>query len=129
MNDKMFYKKSDLIIIAAVILLSLAAWAAFMLFSEKDNLYAEIYLNNQLVKMIDLTNAKNNFFSVEGKPDVIFEIRDGSIRFYESSCPDKVCIRTGFLNRSRQSAACLPNNMILKIISDKNTDEPDVIVK
>lgn len=129
MNGKMFYKKSDLIIIAAVILLSFAAWAAFMLFSEKDNLYAQIYLNNQLVKTIDLTKAKNSFFSVDGKPDVVFEIRDGSIRFYESSCPDKVCIRTGFLNRNRQSAACLPNNMILKIISDKNSDEPDVIVK
>lgn len=128
-KNKMFYKKSDFLIIAAIILISLAAWAAFMLLTEKDNLYAQIYLNNKLVKIVNLTTAQNGFFSVEGKPDVVFEIKDGKIRFYESSCPDKICIRTGFLDRNRQSAACLPNKMILKIVSEKNTDDPDVIVR
>ena len=128
-KNKSFYKKSDFLIIAAIIAISIISWAVFTLMSKNNNLYAEIYLNNTLVKKIDLTTALNGEFSIENKPDVVFEIKDGSIRFYESSCPDKICIKAGFLNRSNQSAACLPNKMVLKIVSKKNTGDPDIIVK
>jgi len=126
---KPFYKKTDIIIISIIVFISLISWASFNLFTSNDHLFAEIYLDNQLVKKIDLSTAQNGTFSVAGRLDVIFEIKDGAIRFYESSCPDKICIRAGFLSRSNQSAACLPNKMVLKIVSNTETDDPDFIVK
>ena len=54
-------------------------------------------------------------FSVTMIPHVVFEVRDGQIAFVKSDCPDQVCVRTGFLSRSGQMAACLPNKMLLYI--------------
>jgi len=57
-------------------------------------------------------------FSVDAVPNVVFEITDdGQIAFKKSDCPDQICVNTGFLNRSGQMAACLPNGVILSIRS------------
>jgi hypothetical protein len=42
------------------------------------DLYAYIYYNNVLVKTIDLSTAENQTFSIDGKPDVVFENKVGS---------------------------------------------------
>ncbi len=82
------------------------------------------------MKTIDLSTAENQTFSIDGKPDVVFEIKDGSIGFIESSCKDKLCIKAGFLDKDGEIAVCLPNKMVLRVESseDENDDSlPDII--
>lgn len=126
-----YLRKADLIIIAAVIVLA----SVFLLLNKflltKNGVYAEIYHDSALVKRIELSNAKVGSFSIPGEPDVVFQLyADGSIAFIESDCPDKVCIRSGRLKYAGQFAACLPNKMMLKIVSDeKDREGPDLIIE
>lgn len=124
-----FFKKSDLLIIASILLIGAGIWFYNHYAGSATDLQALIYCDNQLVKTIDLTTAENTTFALEANPDVVFEIRDGSIGFIKSSCPDKICISAGFLDRAGQSAVCLPNKIILKIVSSADSDEPDTIVR
>ena len=39
---------------------------------------------------------------------------DGRIRFAEADCPDKICVLTGKLSMVGESAACLPNGVLIK---------------
>lgn len=60
--------------------------------------------------------------------------QDGRIRFAEADCPDKVCVRTGWLSRPGSVAACIPGNLILKESINQEpgsteTDEVDVVIK
>lgn len=41
--------------------------------------------------------------------------QDGQVRFAEADCPDKVCVRTGWISHSGEIAACAPGNLILKL--------------
>ena len=48
----------------------------------------------------------------------------GRIRFAEADCPDKVCVRTGWISRFGQIAACVPGHLIIKIEDGSGSQTP-----
>ncbi len=132
MGSPMKYaRKADLIIIGAVAVSALVFLLLNKYFFEKKGIHAEIYHESVLVYRIGLSTAKIGSFSISGEPDVVFQLyADGSIAFIESDCPDKICIRSGRLRYVGQFAACLPNRIMLKIVSDdKDHEGPDLIIE
>ena len=117
MEKRAFLRKKDLIIIA-VIFLSLISFYLF-----KDNIMgskAEIIYNGEIIDTVNLN--KDLAVSYHVNPEVVFELSGGKIRFSHSDCPDKVCINTGFIQYVGESAACLPNKTIIRII--KGAENP-----
>ncbi len=43
------------------------------------------------------------------------EIRDGQVRVVASPCREKICIAGGWISRSGEWVACLPNRVFLRI--------------
>lgn len=122
-------KKRDFIIIAA---LAVAALLIYLLSSGalgKAGVFAEIYYRSELVKTVALTEGREERFSLEQEPQVVFHLyEDGAIAFEASDCPDKICIRSGKLKNAGQMAACLPNEIVVRIVSAGASDEPDIAV-
>jgi len=76
---------------------------------------------------IDLSEKKDYSFSIPQNKNVVFHVyKDGSIEFVESDCPDKICVKSGKLNSVGESAACLPNGIVVKIVSKKGNNDNDV---
>ncbi|OGO88505.1 MAG: hypothetical protein A2Y15_01720 [Clostridiales bacterium GWF2_36_10] len=125
-----YAKKNDFYIIGIIIVIGLFFWVLYNYTFVKKGVYAEIYYMSELVERVDLTTGKNRSFSLPQEPDVVFYLNsDGSIRFMESDCPDKICINSGKLSKAGQFAACLPNQIYIKIVSDEvDSDEPDIII-
>lgn len=126
-----FFKKTDIIIISILLILSVGGYIAYRkIFSDTKSL-AHIYYESKLVKTIDLSEKKDYSFRLEQNDHVLIHVySDGSIAFEESNCPDKVCIHSGKLNTVGESAACLPNKIVIKIVRNdgKNKDDVDIIV-
>ena len=59
---------------------------------------------------------RNRTLTVAGRlgPSVI-EVRDGRVRFVSSPCRNKLCVRSGWLGRGGEFAACLPNGISLVV--------------
>lgn len=115
---KNFFKWSDLPLLLVLIAAGLFFWLLPNQNRSEEGTVAEIYYQSELVKTIDLTKGEESVFSIDQKPDVIFHVfPDGSVCFESSDCPDKVCVHTGKLRYAGQSAACLPNGIVLKIKS------------
>lgn len=126
-----FAKKIDIIIIAAIVLVCIIFWGVYKIIYYQTPATAQIYYKSQLIETIDLTKEKDHVFSIPQNKHVVFHLYpDGSICFEESDCRDKICIRSGKLNIVGETAACLPNQIILKIVrSDKSkSDDPDVVI-
>jgi hypothetical protein len=126
-----FARKTDLIIIAALILIGIIVWAGFSGVFGRSGAAAEIYYKSELVKTVDLSAGKDERFSLEQLPNVVFhQYSDGSIAFEESDCPDKVCVKSGHLHLVGQTAACLPNQIYIKIIGTGAAQPaaPDIII-
>ena len=124
MGGRKFFKKAD----ALVLLAAIALCAALALIPGKSGAFADIILDGETVKTVSL--AEDAEFSLDLVPGVIIEVKGGAIRVSASDCPDKTCVRTGFISRFGQSAVCLPNKLVIKISGGgDNRDLPDIIAR
>ena len=124
-----FAKKMDIIIIVAIILFSITFWVLYNNIFSTKGAFAEIYCKSELVRTVDLAEGKEYSFSIPEEPYVVFTVyADGSIAFTKSDCSDKVCINTGRLYKTGQIAACLPNQIYIKIVNPDESEEPDIII-
>lgn len=126
-----FVKKSDFIIIVVILVLALTLSIFYRRINSDKSAVAEIYYSSELVETIDLNLGIDRTFTIPQDDHVIIhQYKDGSIRFEESDCPDKVCIKAGKLSVVGESATCLPNKVTIKVIpkDDYNEDDVDIIV-
>ncbi len=126
-----FFKKTDVIIISVLLALSIGGYIIYKNVFSSTKALAQIYYESKLVKSIDLSENKDYTFRLDMNDHVLIHVHsDGSISFEQSDCPDKVCIRSGRLSMVGESAACLPNKIVIKIVSkDKhNNDDIDIVV-
>jgi len=93
-------------------LLLIAAIAFFILRGEPSDM-VEIH-HSGLSEIFEL--SADRYIVLESLPNVKFRIQDGRIAFVESDCPDQICVRTGFIGRHGQTAACLPNRVSIIVI-------------
>lgn len=118
-----FVRRTDWIVIGVLVILCLLGLAVYQFFLKEKPTRAEIYYHSQLIKVAELSEGKDERFSVPGHEQVVFHLYpDGSICFEHSDCKDQICVHSGRLNRAGQVAACLPNGLILKLVSDKEDD-------
>jgi hypothetical protein len=126
-----FARKRDIIVIAVLAAAGLVIWALFSGVFGHSGTTAEIYYKSELVKTVALTSGADTSFSIPEVPSVVFhQYPDGSIAFVESDCPDKICIRSGRLHLAGQMAACLPNQVYVKIVGTGagNSAAPDIVI-
>ncbi|NLT13859.1 MAG: NusG domain II-containing protein [Clostridiales bacterium] len=124
--------ENRLMLAAVAVVVSCAAFLALK-YALRGNrgVIAEIYHKTRLVRRIDLRSAKESVFSIPGLPNVIFRVSaDGSIAFERSDCPDQICVRSGKLSRRGQIAACLPNDVYIRLVlpSEAVGDDDDIVL-
>ncbi len=122
-----FVKKADIVVISIIVCIALICLSLYHFNFSKKPVVAEIYFQSKCVKVIDLTENKDYKFSISEKPHVVFHVfSDGSICFEESDCPDKICVKTGKIDSVGESAACLPNEIVVKIVPKNKSSEDDL---
>jgi len=128
MSNRPLIKRIDIIII----LIALTVAAGCLIYNRRSfgqggDTVCELYVDNKLQSIIDLN--KNDEIVVYDR-DVVLTVKDNAIAFKSSDCPDKICIRTGFISHPGQTAVCLPNRVSIKIVSRKiDIDAPDMVAQ
>lgn len=125
-----FAGKRDILLISAIVVCGVLVWLFLSGAFSKAGSYAEIYYKSELVETVALTTEEEKSFSIPQLDNVVFHLyADGNIAFVESDCPDKVCIHAGKLHLDGQMAACLPNEVYIKIVSVRvDPDAPDLVI-
>jgi len=62
-----------------------------------------------------LSLSENKIIAVPGPGVSIIEIKDGRVRMLSSPCPDKLCIKEGYIDKAGQVIICIPNRIVIKI--------------
>lgn len=111
MENKPLFKKTDILIIGAVLLLALMCMIP-RFFGGKGDPVAVITADNEIVAEIGLKNAAEQTIEVNGTK---ITVKNGEISFTDSDCDDKICIKTGALNSPGDSSACVPNRVSIYV--------------
>jgi len=59
---------------------------------------------------------KDGIYPIIGKEDnllMIIEISRGKVRVIESTCPDKLCVKSGWLESANSAIVCVPNKIVI----------------
>ena len=79
---------------------------------------------------IPLNNISENRSIIIESPDGgknEIELRPGSIGIVSADCPDKLCVRQGFISDARLPITCLPNRLVILLRPALNGAESDSI--
>lgn len=98
--------KSDIKLISVVLVFAIA-FAVFIYITGKSKEVVVIKKEGKIVYRIKLPLDKNMWISSEdGVAELM--IKGKKIRFIKSTCPQKYCIKQGWLNNSSTMLICMP---------------------
>lgn len=89
-------------------------------FSSNDTTVVEIIQDDVVLQKIDLAQVeKKQILTVEyqGRKNII-EIDKGKIRIMEAQCPDKICVKKGYLVKDGLPIVCLPNHLFIRYVDN-----------
>lgn len=110
-------KKNDIILIAIIVLIALAALVFYQINKKTGNYliatvdgveYGTYFLDHDQVITIEDEDGHKN----------VFEIKDGHVHMSEASCPDKLCVSQSAIQFNHETIVCLPNKVVLTVISE-----------
>ena len=106
--------------VTAFLVLVTAACLLYLLVLDKSpqDYVAEIYQDGSLIYSIHLNTVQSTYIlDVEGKEGGHnrIEIRQGSIGIIWADCPDKLCVRQGFIHNASIPITCLPNSLVIRL--------------
>ncbi len=128
-------KRWDVIVIITLILLSFLPFAIFSYqfagtSDEHSQYVAVISVDNEIVKQVTLTgNSGIETFTItqpDGDSNTI-EVRDNRIRIKAATCPDQVCVRSGFLSKPGKTIVCLPHKVVIEVQSIDGYIDDEII--
>lgn len=64
----------------------------------------------------------------KGRHVCVLEIKDGKARITESNCPDKICVKTGYISKAGENIICLPHKVVVEM-TGANRRGIDVSIK
>jgi len=63
----------------------------------------------------------------EGETVNIIEIKGGKAYMKEASCPDQLCVEQNKISFDKEAIICLPNKVVITVISDVESDVDGII--
>lgn len=134
MDTKQNYKKAA-VIISAVLILSAFSSLLYLLLPHPGSTAAggytaEIYKDGRLLYSIPLNEiTEKQTLVIEGREGGRneIEIRPGSIGIISADCPDRLCVRQGFVTDAKLPITCLPNRLVILLRPETDAGRGDSI--
>ena len=107
--------RNDLILIISLLAVFAVILVVLYISRTSANLIANIYVQNHIVKRVNL-NGEDQEFKIEGtNGDLTVSVLDKKIAIIESSCPHKDCIQMGYIGETNRPIICAYNQVYIQI--------------
>ena len=117
-RDKNTFKR-DIVLILALAVIGVTLLLATQS-GGRPGAYAVVEFDGSEIARYPL--ASDGVFVLNGGTNTL-EILGGKARMIEAECPDKLCVKMGWIKYSGQSLVCLPEHIVVKIVGgDSSVD-------
>ncbi|MDE6666165.1 MAG: NusG domain II-containing protein [Ruminococcus sp.] len=110
-------KRTKTIIIIITVIFLVSAIMTLYAFRPSEKHTVEVVQDGNVIYTFDLLDTENRTITVkstDGKSSNTIEISDGKICISDAECPDKICVKSGFLKSDSMPLVCLPNRLIIR---------------
>lgn len=123
-------KKWDIGLLAGLLLAAVMLFVVFRM-NEKNGDAVIVRIGSEIKAAYSL--YENREVVIEGRygGSNTLRIENGTAYLLDATCPDKLCVRQGMIEKQGQSIICLPNEVVIEIHGEENEkeNEYDVIAK
>lgn len=107
-------RRNDILLAAVIIILSIAALAAFPLFSKPGE-QVIVTIDGKEISRYSLSESlETDITSEDGKTNRLV-IDDGAAYVSYADCPDKICVSHRKISREGETIVCLPHKLVVSI--------------
>lgn len=104
-------KRGDFLLTAVLIFTSLGSLVPVQRMTHPGD-RAVLYQNGQPLQTFSLQQNQVVAFD-----HFTIEVSNGAIGIIESDCPQKICVHTGKISNPAQTIVCVPNRVIIEVIT------------
>ena len=111
-------KKDKVNLVLTLVLIAVCAGAVWRLVLEPayPGQTVTVRQENEVLTTITLPTGHSKTYSLkQWGIDMELELSPGMACVLHSDCPDQICVNTGWLSESGQTAVCLPNRVTVTI--------------
>lgn len=111
-------------ILIAILIISGFVSGMRLMIKAPVEINAEIIQDGKLLKRVLLKKgdpAREFVVEYKGGRNVL-KTEDGKIAVIQADCPDKDCVKRGWLKKPGDSAVCLPHRLVIRISGESETD-------
>lgn len=112
-------KKNDWILAAVVLLAAFLLLGIYYLIPDQGSTMVEVYVDGELYGSYPLEEEQT--VDINGTNRLIIE--GGTADMDWADCPDKLCVHQKSISRNGESIICLPNKVVVTIVSN---EEPEL---
>ena len=111
-------KRKEIIIVAVLILISLAIIGAHIFISNTKNAKTvRITQNNQVIMNLPLDKDTEKTINNEEGYNIVV-IKDKKVYVREADCKNQICVNTKAIANVGESVVCLPHHLIIEIVPE-----------
>ena len=126
MRDKKSCKRDIVFIAAATVILLIVFIISRLIYSRPGDIVRVEY-EGRLVGEYALAEDKSIYIPDEENTKNILKISGGEVYMSEADCPDKLCIKQGRIKNGGESIVCLPNSVVITVISDSEAGYDTIV--
>ncbi|MCQ1531541.1 NusG domain II-containing protein [Lutispora saccharofermentans] len=118
-------KKGDILLLLIVLIAGISYFGLKLLYKDTGNKTVVISVNGKEYERVDMRNlSSEKLIHIELEEGRYIDIKADSKGAYVSDvvCPDKICQKTGVIDRVGQSIVCLPNKVQVFIEGNEKAD-------
>lgn len=104
----------DKILIVFLLILSVFLSIVLLIFPAKGSQIVVWYKGKEFGKFSLMTDR---IITVDEK--ISIQVKNSKVRVIENTCPNKICIAQGYISKSGSVIVCIPNKLLVEIISKK----------
>lgn len=116
-------KQGNILLMVLIVLMGLIAIASLFWsnlngdMKQSKSLIADITCNGKIIRKVDLIKIKGTQLILLKNNGVKLSVsaKEGKIRILDSDCPDKYCVKRGWLSKSGESVICMHSKTIVMI--------------
>ena len=115
--------RNDIILIISLLLVVTIPLVIIFATRKKDNLFARVYIQNDLVETIDLSIKEERTYRIKGLTGyAVISAKDGGVAIIESDCPHKDCVNMGYVYTTNRPIICAPLGIYVYIVGEMIND-------
>ena len=113
------------VVLIGVILVAAVAGMLVIQSVREEGAQVVITWNGQVEGTYPLDEDQTFVFEGESGGYNVVTIEDGFVFMEEANCPDQICVKHKPLNQTADPIVCLPNSLVVKVITNETENQLD----